>query len=53
MKNTSLTTCGECLVKHLEACGGDIGFSIPGVLTVELYLGLPLTLISTTSQVDS
>lgn len=41
MKNT--TTCGEFLVKQLEAWGVDIVFGIPGVHTVELYRGLPQT----------
>ncbi|CAD5109643.1 5-guanidino-2-oxopentanoate decarboxylase [Zestomonas carbonaria] len=36
-----MTTCGEFLVKQLEARGVDTVFGIPGVHTVELYRGLP------------
>lgn len=36
-----MTTCGEFLVKQLEAWGVDTVFGIPGVHTVELYRGLP------------
>jgi acetolactate synthase-1/2/3 large subunit len=36
-----MTTCGEFLVKQLEAWGVDSVFGIPGVHTVELYRGLP------------
>ena len=35
-----MTTCGEFLVKQLEAWGVDTVFGIPGVHTVELYRGL-------------
>lgn len=36
-----MTTCGEFLVRQLEAWGVDTVFGIPGVHTVELYRGLP------------
>lgn len=36
-------TCGEYLVKQLEAYGIDTIFGIPGVHTIELYRGLPQT----------
>lgn len=36
-----MTTCGEFLVKQLEAWEVDRVFGIPGVHTVELYRGLP------------
>ncbi|HSX90238.1 MAG TPA: 5-guanidino-2-oxopentanoate decarboxylase [Pseudomonas sp.] len=36
-----MSTCGEFLVKQLEAWGVDTVFGIPGVHTVELYRGLP------------
>jgi acetolactate synthase-1/2/3 large subunit len=36
-------TCGEMLVRLLEAYGVDTVFGIPGVHTVELYRGLPDT----------
>ena len=36
-----MTTCGEFLVKQLEAWDVDTVFGIPGVHTVELYRGLP------------
>ncbi|MDM9590466.1 5-guanidino-2-oxopentanoate decarboxylase [Pseudomonas asiatica] len=38
-----MITCGEFLVKQLEAWGVDTVFGIPGVHTVELYRGLPQT----------
>ena len=38
-----MITCGEYLVKQLEAWGVDTVFGIPGVHTVELYRGLPQT----------
>jgi acetolactate synthase-1/2/3 large subunit len=38
-------TCGEYLVRVLEAYGVEIIFGIPGVHTVELYRGLPATRI--------
>jgi len=38
-------TCGEFLVKLLEAYGVETIFGIPGVHTVELYRGLPATRI--------
>jgi acetolactate synthase-1/2/3 large subunit len=34
-------TCGEFLVRQLEAWGVDTVFGIPGVHTVEVYRGLP------------
>ena len=40
-----MPTCGEFLVKLLEAYGVEIIFGIPGVHTVELYRGLPGTRI--------
>lgn len=40
-----MATCGEYLVKLLEAYGVEIIFGIPGVHTVELYRGLPATKI--------
>lgn len=40
-----MTTCGEFLVKQLEAWGVDTVFGIPGVHTVELYRGLPASKI--------
>ena len=36
-----MATCGEVLVRLLEAYGVDTVFGIPGVHTVELYRGLP------------
>ena len=36
-----MSTCGEFLVKQLQAWGVDTVFGIPGVHTVELYRGLP------------
>jgi acetolactate synthase-1/2/3 large subunit len=36
-----MTTCGEFLVKQLQAWGVETVFGIPGVHTVELYRGLP------------
>jgi acetolactate synthase-1/2/3 large subunit len=41
----SMTTCGEYLVRLLEAYGVELIFGIPGVHTVELYRGLPATRI--------
>ncbi len=38
-----MATCGEVLVKILEAYGVNTVFGIPGVHTVELYRGLPDT----------
>jgi acetolactate synthase-1/2/3 large subunit len=38
-------TCGERLVRLLEARGIDTIFGIPGIHTVELYRGLPATAI--------
>src|SRR5699024_1217179 len=38
-----LVTCGEFLVKQLEAYGIETIFGIPGVHTIELYRGLPQT----------
>ena len=40
-----MPTCGEYLVKLLEAYGVELIFGIPGVHTVELYRGLPATRI--------
>lgn len=40
-----MATCGEVLVKLLEAYGVELIFGIPGVHTVELYRGLPATRI--------
>ncbi|MGH8353927.1 MAG: 5-guanidino-2-oxopentanoate decarboxylase, partial [Pseudomonas sp.] len=40
-----MTTCGEFLVKQLQAWGVDTVFGIPGVHTVELYRGLPTSKI--------
>src|SRR5262245_34808502 len=41
----TMPTCGEYLVKLLEAYGVELIFGIPGVHTVELYRGLPSTRI--------
>jgi acetolactate synthase I/II/III large subunit len=41
----SVPTCGEHLVKLLEAYGVEMIFGIPGVHTVELYRGLEATRI--------
>jgi acetolactate synthase-1/2/3 large subunit len=38
-----VSTCGEVLVKFLEAYGVEMIFGIPGVHTVELYRGLEAT----------
>ena len=38
-----MATCGEYLVRLLEAYGVELIFGIPGVHTVELYRGLPAT----------
>lgn len=40
-----MTTCGEFLVKQLQAWDVDTVFGIPGVHTVELYRGLPASQI--------
>ena len=40
-----MATCGEYLVKLLEAYGVELIFGILGVHTVELYRGLPATKI--------
>src|SRR6478752_9148934 len=40
-----MATCGEVLVRLLEAYGVELVFGIPGVHTVELYRGLPATRI--------
>ena len=37
----AVASCGEALVKLLEAYGVDTVFGIPGVHTLELYRGLP------------
>ena len=36
-----MTTCGEALIKLLEAYGIEFAFGIPGTHTIELYRGLP------------
>ncbi len=36
-----MSTCGEFLVRQLQAWGVDTVFGIPGVHTIELYRGLP------------
>lgn len=38
-----MPTCGEALVKLLEAYGVELIFGIPGAHTLELYRGLPAT----------
>lgn len=38
-----MTTCGELLIKMLEAYGIEVAFGIPGTHTIELYRGLPQT----------
>lgn len=38
-----MATCGEILVRILEAYDVDLVFGIPGVHTIELYRGLPAT----------
>ena len=40
-----MATCGEVLVRMLEAYGVEVVFGIPGVHTIELYRGLPDTSI--------
>ena len=40
-----MATCGELLVRLLDAYGVELVFGIPGVHTVELYRGLPATRI--------
>lgn len=40
-----MATCGELLVRLLEAYDVELVFGIPGVHTVELYRGLPATRI--------
>ncbi len=45
MKGRIMATCGEYLVRLLEAYGVELIFGIPGVHTVELYRGLPATRI--------
>ena len=40
-----MATCGEVLVQLLEARGVEVVCGIPGVHTVELYRGLPMTKI--------
>jgi acetolactate synthase-1/2/3 large subunit len=45
MAETRMITCGEYLVRALEAYGVELIFGIPGVHTVELYRGLPATRI--------
>src|SRR6202008_4927691 len=42
-REEAMPTCGEYLVKLLEAYGVELIFGIPGVHTVELYRGLPAT----------
>lgn len=36
-----MATCGEVLIRLLEAYGIDTAFGIPGTHTIELYRGLP------------
>ena len=43
-----MATCGELLVRLLEAYGVELVFGIPGVHTVELYRGLPADRVSAT-----
>ncbi len=38
-----MATCGEVMVQLLEDRGVEVVFGIPGVHTVELYRGLPMT----------
>jgi len=38
-----MATCGEILVKLMEAYGIECAFGIPGTHTIELYRGLPQT----------
>ena len=38
-----MATCGEQLIKLLEAYGVEFAFGIPGTHTIELYRGLPGT----------
>lgn len=38
-----MATCGEVLVKLMEAYGIDTAFGIPGTHTIELYRGIPQT----------
>ncbi|MEP4484741.1 MAG: 5-guanidino-2-oxopentanoate decarboxylase [Halioglobus sp.] len=38
-----MATCGEQLVRLLEAYGIEVAFGIPGTHTIELYRGLPST----------
>jgi len=45
MTGKNAITCGEYLVRLLEAYGVELIFGIPGVHTVELYRGLPQTKI--------
>ncbi|MDH3468284.1 MAG: thiamine pyrophosphate-binding protein, partial [Gammaproteobacteria bacterium] len=45
MHNSPSLSCGQTLVKLLEAYGTDTIFGIPGVHTVELYRELPNTSI--------
>ena len=45
-----MATCGEVLVKLLEAYGVELIFGIPGVHTVELYRGLPATSSATSRR---
>ena len=40
-----MATCGEQLIKLIEAYGVDTAFGIPGTHTIELYRGLPQTSI--------
>jgi acetolactate synthase-1/2/3 large subunit len=40
-----MATCGELLVKMLEAYGIEVAFGIPGTHTIELYRGIPQTRI--------
>jgi len=40
-----MASCGEILLKMLDAYGIDTAFGIPGTHTIELYRGLPATSI--------
>lgn len=48
-----MATCGEVLVKLLEAYGVEQVFGIPGVHTVELYRGLASSPINHVTRVMS
>ncbi|WP_019529137.1 5-guanidino-2-oxopentanoate decarboxylase [Dasania marina] len=44
-RDLAMATCGEQLIKLIEAYGVDTAFGIPGTHTIELYRGLPQTRI--------